>query len=103
LQLYAQSWRPHIGLLTNALEELLKPVGIYEKNRPQKTRELEAVSEHKNYGRLLVGKPAPQKLEVLENGLKFCVTLEQDLNSGLFLDQRENRLDLMRRANGKRV
>lgn len=101
LQLYAQSWRPHLKMITEVLDELLKPAGIYEKNRPQKTRELEATTGNKNYGRLLAGVAAPQKLEVLENGLKFIVTLEQDLNTGLFIDQRENRRDLMAQAAGK--
>jgi 23S rRNA (cytosine1962-C5)-methyltransferase len=103
LQLYSAAWRPHLQLITQVLQELLSPRGIYEKSRPQKTRELEAVSDHKKYGRLLVGNAAPQRLEVQENGLTFLVTLEQGLNSGLFLDQRRNRHDLMARVKGKRV
>lgn len=103
LQLYSAAWRPHLKLITQLLQELLSPLGIYEKSRPQKTRELEAVSDSKNYGRLLAGKAAPQRLEVMENGLTFLVTLEQGLNTGLFLDQRRNRRDLMQRAKGKRV
>ncbi|MDD2271041.1 MAG: class I SAM-dependent rRNA methyltransferase [Desulfuromonadaceae bacterium] len=103
LQLYSFAWRPHLKLITQILQELLSPAGIYEKSRPQKTRELEAVSDNKNYGRLLAGKAAPQRLEVLENGLTFLVSLEQGLNTGLFLDQRRNRRDLMTRVKGKRV
>ncbi|MBI5483298.1 MAG: class I SAM-dependent rRNA methyltransferase [Deltaproteobacteria bacterium] len=103
LQLYSAAWRPHLALLTKVLQELLSPVGIYEKLRPRETRELEAQSDSKNYGRLLAGGPAPQRLEVRENGLTFLVSLEQGLNSGLFLDQRRNRRDLMQRVDGKRV
>ena len=103
LQLYSSAWRPHLKSITEILQELLKPLGIYEKSRPQKTRELEAVSDSKNYGRLLAGKPAPKSLEVRENGLTFLVSLEQGLNTGLFLDQRSNRRDLMTRVKGKRV
>ncbi len=103
LQLYSDAWRPYLKLITQVLQELLTPLGIYEKSRPQKTRELEAVSYSKKYGRLLVGKTAPNRLEVKENGLKFLVSLEQGLNTGLFLDQRRNRFDLMTRAKGKRV
>jgi 23S rRNA (cytosine1962-C5)-methyltransferase len=103
LQLYSTAWRPHLKLITQLLQELLSPIGIYEKSRPQKTRELEATSDSKNYGRLLVGKAAPQRLKVLENGLTFLISLEQGLNSGLFLDQRRNRRDLMARVCGKRV
>ncbi len=103
LQLYSAAWRPHLKLITQILQELLSPLGIYEKSRPQKTRELEAASDSKNYGRLLVGKAAPQRLEVRENGLVFLVSLEQGLNTGLFLDQRRNRRDLMNRVKGKRL
>ena len=103
VQAYCSGWQPHLKLVTQVLQELLKPAGIYEKSRPQKTRELEAVSDSKQYGRLLVGTPAPQPLEVRENGLTFLVSLEHGLNTGLFLDQRRNRRDLMSRCEGKRV
>jgi 23S rRNA (cytosine1962-C5)-methyltransferase len=103
VQIYCNGWRTHLKLLTGVLQELLKPAGIYEKTRPQKTRELEAVSDNKHYGTLLAGTPAPAMLEVLENGLTFRVSLEQGLNTGLFLDQRRNRRDLMTRCEGKRM
>ena len=103
VQLYCAGWRPHLKAVTAALHELLTPVGIYEKSRPHNTRELEAVSATKKYGRLLAGAPAPDMLEVRENGLNFLVRLEHGLHAGLFLDQRNNRRDLMARARGKRV
>jgi 23S rRNA (cytosine1962-C5)-methyltransferase len=52
---------------------------------------------------MLAGTPAAALLEVRENGLTFLVSLENGLNTGLFLDQRRNRRDLMNRCNGKRV
>lgn len=103
IQLYSSAWRPHLKLITQILQELLSPQGIYEKQRPRKTRELEAAGDSKNYGRLLTGGVAPQRLEVRENGLTFLVSLEQGLNTGLFLDQRRNRADLIKRVEGKRV
>lgn len=102
VQLYCEGWRPHLKLLTSVLQELLEPTGIYEKTRPQNTRELEAVSDSKNYGKLLAGSAAPQRVQVQENGLAFLVSLEEGLNTGLFLDQRENRRSLMPRMAGKR-
>lgn len=102
VQLYCGGWRPHLKLVAGALEDLLAPTGIYEKNRPQNTREAEA-GEGKRWGRLIAGKPAPGRMEVLENGLRFLVSMEEGLNTGLFLDQRSNRRDLMGRARGKRV
>ncbi|ABL01133.1 class I SAM-dependent rRNA methyltransferase [Pelobacter propionicus] len=103
VQLYCAGWRPHLKTLSGELMELLQPRGIYEKSRPQKTRELEAARDDKRYGRLLSGESAPQRLQVRENGLSFLVSLEQGLNTGLFLDQRRNRRDLMNRVEGKRV
>jgi 23S rRNA (cytosine1962-C5)-methyltransferase len=103
VQLYCNGWRPHLKLITGVLQDLLAPAGIYEKARPQKTRELEAVSDTKCYGRLLAGTAAPGNLEVRENGLTFLTSLENGLNTGLFLDQRRNRRDLMTRSTGKRV
>lgn len=103
VQLYCGGWRPHLMLVAEVLQELLASRGIYEKTRPQQTRELEAASDSKLYGKLLIGMPAPPQLEVRENGLNFLVSLERGLNTGLFLDQRRNRRDLMARAEGKRV
>jgi 23S rRNA (cytosine1962-C5)-methyltransferase len=103
VQIYCTGWRKYLKLVTQVLEELLNPAGIYEKSRPQKTRELEAESDTKKYGRLLAGSPAPEPLLVMENGLSFHVSLEHGLNTGLFLDQRNNRRDLIRRVKGKRL
>lgn len=103
VQLYCSAWRKHLKQVTRVLQELVAPSGIYEKARPQKTRELEAESDTKKYGRLLAGAAAPEPLAVQENGLTFQVSLERGLNTGLFLDQRNNRRDLMGRVEGKRL
>lgn len=103
VQTYTAAWRPHLSLVTAALQRTLSPAGIYEKFRPQQTRELEAKGGGKKYSRLLAGEAAPGRLPVRENGLEFLVTLEEELNTGLFLDQRVNRRDLMGRVRGKRV
>lgn len=103
LQSYCSGWGKYLKLLVDILKELLAPRGIYEKGRPHNTRELEAVSDTKSYGRLLWGTPAPEKIKVRENDLCFLVDLEHGLNTGLFLDQRRNRKELMQRCNKKRV
>lgn len=103
VQLYTKAWQPYLQILSRSLQELLDPKGVYEKSRPQRTRELEAISDSKRYGRLLAGVEAPEPLPVRENGLNFLVNLERGLNTGLFLDQRRNRRDLMDRVRGKRV
>lgn len=102
VQLYTAAWTPHLPLLVSALQQVLAPAGIYEKFRPQQTRELAAAGDAKKYSRLLAGAAAPGRLRGRENGLDFLVELEAGLNTGLFLDQRRNRRDLMGRAQGKR-
>ena len=103
IQLFTSSWRPHLSLVVAALQRLVAPAGIYEKLRPQQTRELAASAVDKRYARLLAGQRAPGRLTVRENGLNFLVELEEGLNTGLFLDQRENRRDFMTRVAGRSV
>jgi len=102
VQLYTPAWDGYLPQLVEALKELFQPAGIYRKLRPQETRQLEARRKGKNYSRLLAGTEAPHPLMVRENGLSYHVDLQQGLNTGLFPDQRQHRLDLMRRVAGKR-
>jgi len=103
VQLYSAAWRPHLGLLTRQLQDIFSPQGIYEKARPRGTRELEATGDSKDLGTLLAGSQAPEPFTVMENGLNFLVKLKKGLNTGLFLDQRKNRSDFMKKVQGKRV
>jgi 23S rRNA (cytosine1962-C5)-methyltransferase len=102
VQLFSTGWKPHLPLVTDVLRQALSPAGIYEKFRPQKTREL-AADDSREYSRLLFGAAAPGRIAVKENGLNFLVELERGLNTGLFLDQRRNRRDFMSRTRGKKV
>lgn len=103
IQLYTPAWKPYLEQLVAELQLLLAPKGIYEKFRPQQTRSLASDQPDKKFSRLLRGEPLRGKLTVQENGLNFLVDLEAGLNTGLFLDQRRNRRDLMQRVAGKRV
>jgi 23S rRNA (cytosine1962-C5)-methyltransferase len=49
------------------------------------------------------GEGAPGEIEVRENGLIFGVDLQRGQKGGLFLDQRDNRAEVGRRARGQRV
>ena len=103
VQLYTESWRRHLPLVAQVLEQEFQPLGVYEKRRPQNTRELAAAIPGKKYSRLLAGQGREGRFSVLENGVNFLVDLEEGLHVGLFLDQRENRRDLMKRVAGKAV
>ncbi|KAG7366899.1 S-adenosylmethionine-dependent methyltransferase [Nitzschia inconspicua] len=48
---------------------------------------------------LLEGKPAPETVEIMENGIKYHVNLNRDLSTGIFLDQRPHRAWLSQNCN----
>jgi 23S rRNA G2069 N7-methylase RlmK/C1962 C5-methylase RlmI len=50
---------------------------------------------------LLEGRPAPDTIEILENGIKYQVSLYRDLSTGIFLDQRPNRAWLAQNCNNQ--
>jgi 23S rRNA (cytosine1962-C5)-methyltransferase len=56
-------------------------------------------SRHKIRPVLLEGRPAPEVVPVLENGVTYHVSLDKDLSTGMFLDQRANRAWLTRNCN----
>jgi len=102
LQFYSRMWEPFQEALVQALQRLMRRQGIYEKFRPRKTRALEKKGT-KRYSSLLLGQQAPKALKVMENGLLFEVDLNYGLHTGLFMDQRQNRRDLMPFCAGKRM
>jgi 23S rRNA (cytosine1962-C5)-methyltransferase len=52
---------------------------------------------------VLRGPRPPERLEVSERGMRFCVDLAYGQKTGAFLDQRENRARVRALADGKRV
>jgi 23S rRNA (cytosine1962-C5)-methyltransferase len=103
VQYYTQAWEKHLSVFAEALCEVFDPDGIYAKHRPQETRKL---ASGKKAGapksRLISGNSAPESLTVRENGLLYKIDLVKDLHTGLFHDQRLNRLELRRMAAGSR-
>jgi len=102
VQLYTPAWDGYLPVMLGVLQELFTPSGIYRKLRPQETRLLESKGSGKEYSRLVSGNAAPVPLQVQENGLLYHTDLREGLNTGIFLDQRRHRLDLMQRVKGKR-
>jgi 23S rRNA (cytosine1962-C5)-methyltransferase len=65
---------------------------------------LRAVIDRQSRALLAGDAPAlAARAEVQENGLRFAVDLAHGQKGGLFLDQRENRAEVRRRADGKTV
>lgn len=49
------------------------------------------------------GEAVTEPFEVIENGMRFWIDFSAGYSQGIFLDQRENRAEVRRRAHGKRM
>ncbi len=104
VQYYTAAWERHLPTIVASLQEVYAPSGVYVKFRIQETRKMAAGRKKiPAQGRLLAGAEAPDDLVVRENGLYYHVDLVKDLNTGLFHDQRLNRLEFRRLSANCRV
>lgn len=77
--------------------------GIYERNEA-KIRELEGLPLQKNwYQADFVGIPSSPRVEIVENGIRYTVDVENGQKTGFFLDQKYNRLAVSKLARGMKV
>lgn len=77
--------------------------GLYERNDVE-IRKLEGLEEYKGYYRLNgVEIPKHTITEIVENGIKYKVDVENGQKTGFFLDQKYNRLAISKIAKGKKV
>jgi 23S rRNA (cytosine1962-C5)-methyltransferase len=83
LALGMDKWK---AAIVNALQQIFKPKGIYERNDVP-VRELEGLPQQKGF----LSKPFDTKIIINENGLKFYVDIENGQKTGYFLDQQDNR------------
>ena len=76
--------------------------GIYERN-DVKIRELEGMTENKGW--FMPETVADKKIvtEIVENGIRYSVDVENGQKTGFFLDQKYNRQAVARIARGKHV
>ena len=70
----------------------LKIKGVYYKKL---NRMVQQSTKSSASPRLIMGLEAPDEFEVMENGLKYRLRLNQGYSTGLFLDMRENRHRIM--------
>jgi len=90
-----EAWQEQI---INALIDIVKPKGIYDKTYKRSLTEEEA----DNRSRLLFGK-VPATIKVKENGHLFDVDVVEGQKTGFFLDQREKRQALTKYVKDKNV
>lgn len=72
--------------IVDALVDELRPMGIYERNDVP-VRALEGLEQRTG---LLYG-TVPDRVEMVENGVRFWVDVKEGQKTGFFLDQKENR------------
>lgn len=96
------------GTLYRLLTELLKEEGveirgIFERNEVS-IRELEGLPLEKDwYHAEFLPEPPSPLIEIVENGIRYAVDVENGQKTGFFLDQKYNRLATAKLARGKRV
>jgi 23S rRNA (cytosine1962-C5)-methyltransferase len=91
------------GIILDALEPWA-PQGIYLKLPPKQASTLtEARRAELAPPEPVWGRPAPAPLGIVESGLPFEVYLGDGLATGIFLDQRDNRVRVRQLAAGARV
>lgn len=83
LSLGMDRWKDSI---VRSLETIFSPKGIYERNDVP-VRQLEGLAQQKGF----LSAPFDTNIQIVENGLKFLVDLENGQKTGYFLDQQDNR------------
>lgn len=100
LALGIDKWKPIIleKLKQVLAEDGITIRGIYERS-DAKVRLQEGMERVKGF----IGEPFDTKVEIVENGVKYIVDVQNGQKTGFFLDQKYNRLAIHRLCKGKRV
>ncbi|MDE2489523.1 MAG: class I SAM-dependent rRNA methyltransferase [Elusimicrobia bacterium] len=98
LQVLSAGIERRLDLVAAALDELIKPKGIYLKN-DHRTRQLEGLPLE---SRLLSG-AVPERVPIVEGGLRFLAPIGEGQKTGHYFDQRDNRAFLRPHFAGRSV
>ena len=79
-------------------EDGIRIRGVYERS-DAKVRLQEGMERYKGF----IGEPFDTKVEIVENGVKYIVDVQDGQKTGFFLDQKYNRLAVQRLCKGKKV
>jgi 23S rRNA (cytosine1962-C5)-methyltransferase len=99
VQLLTAAVEPWRDVIVQALADLTGIRNIYERSDVD-VRALEGLDERKG---VLMGDEPPDRIVILENGLKFLVDIKNGQKTGFYLDQRGNRAALSEFAEGKSI
>lgn len=88
-----------LSILTGLMEEDgIHIRGIYERS-DAKVRSLEGMERAKGF----LSEPFDTNVEIVENGVRYQVNIEDGQKTGFFLDQKYNRLAIQKMSRGYRV
>lgn len=88
-----------LSILTGLMQEDgIQIRGIYERS-DAKVRSLEGMERVKGF----LSEPFDTNVEIVENGVRYQVNIEDGQKTGFFLDQKYNRLAIQRLSKGYRV
>ena len=96
LTLGMERWKDDIA---SALSELVPCSGVYDRSDVD-VRRLEGLPRSTG---VLWGQEPPDRVEIVENGLKFLVSIKTGQKTGFYLDQRENRSRVSAYSSGREV
>lgn len=85
-------------IVVKILLQEYKAKGVYERS-DIKTREIEGLEQRKGF----LSEPFDTNVQIVENGVKYIVDLENGQKTGFFLDQKENRAAIHRICKDKDV
>ena len=85
-------------LIEAMLEDGIHIRGVYERS-DAKVRRQEGMQPWKGF----LSEPFDTKVQIVENGVKYIVDVEEGQKTGFFLDQKYNRLAVARLARGRTV
>ncbi len=85
--------------IIDELQRLLKPESIFDKSDAS-SRGHEGLQTQNI---VLAGNHPPERVEVVENGIKYNINIAEGQKAGFYCDQRDNRRILAEHARGKKV
>jgi 23S rRNA (cytosine1962-C5)-methyltransferase len=95
----AERWK---GAIVEALVELVAPASVTERSDSDgRNKEGLPPSSGTLFSRS--GNEPPERVEIVEGGVRYRVDLSRGHKTGFYLDQRENRAEVARHASGLRV
>lgn len=102
LKIYTVAWLPRLDEILTLLKEkiLCKRIVL------RLSRNIQPVAENqfqRRDGQILFGKPPTAPVVFSENGIRFEADVLRGQKTGFFLDQRENRAEVEKLADGRKV